>query len=124
MLRKFSMHFQLPFIVRSGSKSNLDEGFKNNGENYGKITTFATAEWFGGRVQSISTVSALYDDLLSVTLGNGDFWSHESIFTLMIHRYPKIITEVNNLHPGGMYYFDINGFIERPIKEVRFISVS
>jgi hypothetical protein len=37
-------------------------------------------------------------------------------FTLMIHRYPKVVTEVNNLHPNGMYYFDINGFIERPIK--------
>jgi hypothetical protein len=83
--------------VRSGRKSNLDEGFKNNGENFGKIATFASAEWFGGRVKSVSTISALYDDLLSITLGNRDFWSHESIFTLMIHRYPKIITEVNNL---------------------------
>jgi hypothetical protein len=110
-------------MVRTRNASNLQFGFHNQGEDYTKAKTYAMLEWFGGKVQAVSSIANLYQILLTATLKKGDYWTHESIFTLMVHRYPKMITEINNFNPPGYYGFQINNFRERPIREQRHVRL-
>jgi hypothetical protein len=76
-----------------------------HGFSYPKINDWANNDvrlvgrggFFGGTKESIAEVNSLYYGLLNETLSQGYMGTEESIFSIMVYKYPKIIN-----------YFEIN----------------
>lgn len=46
----------------------------------------------------------------------GDYYSIEALFSIMVSRWPKLITQINNVIPAGVYRFQITNFIPRNLQ--------
>lgn len=60
-----------------------------------KIDKVARGGFFGGRKESISLVNQYYYDLMNQTLNQGFMGTEESIFTLLVYKYPELIGYFN-----------------------------
>ena len=52
----------------------------------------ARAGFFGGKKNVISDINSIYYGLMNETLSNGLMGTEESLFTIMVYKYPNLIT--------------------------------
>lgn len=57
-----------------------------------EVDMVSRAGFFGGRKDVITEVNSIYYSLLDTTLSDGLMGTEESIFTIMIYRYPELFT--------------------------------
>ncbi len=60
---------------------------------------------FGGRKSIISKINNIYYSLLNETLSNGLMGTEESIFTIMVYKYPELIQYFEIENNGLLQYF-------------------
>lgn len=88
-----------------GSKFNFicfpyEASAEIHGFKYPEINNYAEADvqkvarggFFGGKKDTISEINSLYYNLLSSTLSNGLMGTEESIFSIMVYKYPNLIS--------------------------------
>jgi hypothetical protein len=68
----------------------------------GDINKVARGGIFGGPKDSIERVNQIYYDLLTTTLDNGYMGTEESLFTILLYRYPELFQ---------YYEIDMNGLL-------------
>jgi hypothetical protein len=80
-------------------KENIFRGFERQESRYlsFRIPTneVVRANYFGGKVEAVSTMKAIFENFLRVTLEYGDMNTDESIFSIMQFRYPYFIPLVS-----------------------------
>lgn len=74
-------------------------------------------------MEAIATVANAYQNMLGSSLHQGEYLSQEALFSLMVQRCPKLVTEINSIIPSGVYRFDITNFIPRRIQEARHMRL-
>ena len=57
-----------------------------------KVNKVARAGFFGGKKDVISEVNSIYYGLMNDTLSKGLMGTEESLFTIMVHKYPELFT--------------------------------
>ena len=65
----------------------------------------ARGGFFGGDKESISQLNVLYYNLMMDTLSNGYMGTEESIFTILLHKYPSLIDYCEIESNGLLYKF-------------------
>lgn len=75
-----------------------------------KVKKVARGGFFGGPVESVSKLNGIYYDLLLTTLSNGLMGTEESIFSIMVYKYPELIN-----------YFEIeyNGLVSKFFEDLK-----
>ena len=56
------------------------------------VDMVARAGFFGGKKNVISDINSIYYGLMNETLSNGLMGTEESLFTIMVYKYPNLIT--------------------------------
>jgi hypothetical protein len=56
------------------------------------VDMVARAGFFGGKKNVISDINSIYYGLMNETLSNGLMGTEESLFTIMVYKYPSLIT--------------------------------
>ena len=89
-----------------------------HGFSYPKINSYAGSDvklvcrggLFGGRKSSISDINGIYYDLLFGTINDGFMGTEESIFSIMLYKYPELIDYVE---------IDGNGLINKFCEDLK-----
>jgi len=68
-----------------------------------KVDKVARGGFFGGNVDNLSEVNSIYYRLLIETLNDSLMGTEESIFTIMVYRYNKLI-EFSEIEGNGLIY--------------------
>lgn len=80
-------------------KENIFKGFEREELRYVPFriprNEVVRANYFGGKVEAVSTMKAIFENFLRVTLEYGDMNTDESICTLMQFRYSYFIPLVS-----------------------------
>jgi hypothetical protein len=100
---KFS---KFSFVCFPYDAVNEIHGFKYDAINrysQNKVNKVARGGFFGGNVDTINEVNSIYYRLLIETLNEGLMGTEESIFTIMIYRYNKLI-EYSEIDSNGLIY--------------------
>jgi hypothetical protein len=117
-------------------ETNLEiHGFvidKMNQYSGGKVNKVARGGFFGGTKESITEVNNLYYNLLMETLKNGLMGTEESLFTILLYKYPEIFSysEIEGNGLMGKFFEDLkNDSVvtksEKPItSEIKNIDTS
>jgi hypothetical protein len=94
-----------------------DANTEVHGFNYEKLCHMANAKtnkvarggFFGGRKELLSKVNSIYYDLLKSTLEKDLMGTEESIFTLMVYKYPDLFeyAEIENNGLIGKFFEDV-----------------
>jgi hypothetical protein len=73
-------------------------GYKNKASEYMlpnvKPSIEVLGNWVGGRTSAASTAYHIYENLLRITLENGDMNTDESIFILLAERYSYFFNNI------------------------------
>jgi hypothetical protein len=74
-----------------------------------KTNKVARGGFFGGPKDTISKINSIYYELLKDTLNDGLMGTEESIFTLMVYKYPELIqySEINQDGLVGRFFENI-----------------
>lgn len=70
-----------------------------------EVKKVARAGFFGGSKESINTCNEIYYQLLSQTLNDGYMGTEESIFSIMVYKYPNLISHTMIEENGLIYKF-------------------
>lgn len=97
-----------------------------------KVDKVARGGFFGGRKESITEINNLYYNLLIETLNNGLMGTEESLFTILLYKYPNIFSysEIEGNGLMGKFFEDLkNDSVivksEKPIRqEIKNIDTS
>jgi hypothetical protein len=97
-----------------------------------KVDKVARGGFFGGRKESITEINNLYYNLLVETLNNGLMGTEESLFTILLYKYPNIFSysEIEGNGLMGKFFEDLkNDSViiksEKPIRqEIKNIDTS
>jgi len=84
-----------------------------HGFAYDKICIYANSDvnkiarggFFGGPVRTIAQINSIYYHLLTETLGAGCMGTEESIFSIMMYKYPHIVSYAEIMPDGLLYKF-------------------
>ncbi len=69
------------------------------------VKKVARGGFFGGSKESINTCNEIYYQLLSQTLNDGYMGTEESIFSIMVYKYPNVISHTMIEENGLIYKF-------------------
>jgi len=117
-------------------ETNLEiHGFvidKMNQYSGGKVNKVARGGFFGGTKESITEVNNLYYNLLMETLKNGLMGTEESLFTILLYKYPEIFSysEIEGNGLMGKFFEDLKNDSmviksEKPItSEIKNIDIN
>lgn len=76
--------------------------------------------FFGGKKEHINHLNGLYHATLNNTLTDGLMGTEESIFTILAHRYPDLITRFEIQDDGLIWpFFEKLKDVEKMIKEIK-----
>ena len=97
-----------------------------------KVDKVARGGFFGGRKESITEINNLYYNLLIETLNNGLMGTEESLFTILLYKYPNTFSysEIEGNGLMGKFFEDLkNDSVvvksEKPIRqEIKNIDTS
>jgi hypothetical protein len=97
-----------------------------------KVDKVARGGFFGGRKESITEINNLYYNLLVETLNNGLMGTEESLFTILLYKYPNTFSysEIEGNGLMGKFFEDLkNDSVvvksEKPIRqEIKNIDTS
>jgi O-methyltransferase len=91
-----------------------------------KVNKVARAGFFGGKKDSITQINAIYYSLLNETLSKGLMGTEESLFTIMVYKYPELIgySEIEDNGLMGKFFEDLkNSTIDVKVEKSRkFLS--
>jgi FkbM family methyltransferase len=68
-----------------------------------KVNKVARGGFFGGPKQTISEINNIYYQLLNQTLSDGYMGTEESIFTIMVYKYPELF-DYSEIEPNGLVW--------------------
>lgn len=105
---------------------------KMNQYSGGKVNKVARGGFFGGTKESITEVNNLYYNLLMETLKNGLMGTEESLFTILLYKYPEIFSysEIEGNGLMGKFFEDLKNDSmviksEKPItSEIKNIDIN
>jgi hypothetical protein len=105
---------------------------KMNEYSGNKVDKVARGGFFGGRKESITEINNLYYNLLIETLSNGLMGTEESLFTILLYKYPNTFSysEIEGNGLMGKFFEDLkNDSViiksEKPIRqEIKNIDTS
>ena len=74
-----------------------------------KVNKVARAGFFGGKKDSITQINSIYYSLLNETLDKGLMGTEESLFTIMVYKYPELIgySEIEDNGLLGKFFEDL-----------------
>jgi len=74
-----------------------------------KVDKVARGGFFGGRKESITEINNIYYNLLIETLNNGLMGTEESLFTILLYKYPNIFSysEIEGNGLMGKFFEDL-----------------
>lgn len=100
-LEKFPLYYPGPWVYHSVNDNNpVARGFPLEARQYNrnaKVTEFVWGGYFGGRVEAISTVRGLFENVVRISLESMEMWTEESLYSVMVQRYPYILHHVHNV---------------------------
>lgn len=109
------VHLKLPKYIKKFTFVTFDYEANSeiHGFTYDKICTYAGTSvnkvarggFFGGPKTSIVSINAIYYNLLMDTLRNNLMGTEESLFSIMLYKYPNIIDYIEIMPDGLMWKF-------------------
>jgi O-methyltransferase len=90
-----------------------------------KVDKVARAGFFGGKKDTIGQINAIYYSLLNETLDKGLMGTEESLFTILVYKYPELIgySEIDESGLMGKFFEELkNSEIKVKTEKVNLLS--
>jgi hypothetical protein len=92
---------------------------KNN-----KMKEMVWGGYYGGRAEAVTTVRGIFENLVCISLEGGEMWTEETLYSIMIQRYPYIINHVHEVNMNALQEPIYDRYRHKPIEELREIHLN